>query len=138
VTEPEEDQVRRCVDELLAEARAVLVRLGPRETFEAQRRGALLVDIRSDDQIRLDGRIPGAIRIPRNVLEWRADPACDHCDPRIADLHAHLILVCQHGYQSSLAAANLQQLGFARATDLDGGFEAWQLAGLPVLHCDVA
>jgi rhodanese-related sulfurtransferase len=124
--------VGRSVDELLADARANLLRLDPHEAFAAQQHGALLVDVRGDDQIRDGGRIPGAIRIPRNVLEWRADPACDHCDPRIADLDAHLILVCQHGYQSSLAAANLRQLGFARVTDLDGGFEAWEAAGLPV------
>ena len=124
--------MRQTVDELLAVARARLVRPGPKDAFAAQAVDALLVDIRSDDQVREGGLIPGAIRIPRNVLEWRADPACEACDPRIADLDARLILVCQHGYQSSLAAANLQALGFLRATDLDGGFEAWEAAGLPI------
>lgn len=124
--------MRRTADELLAEARSNLVRPGPAEAFAAQQAGALLVDIRGDDQIRDGGVIPGAIRIPRNVLEWRADPDCEARDARIANLDAHLILVCQHGYQSSLAAANLQALGIARATDLDGGFEAWAAAGLPV------
>jgi len=124
--------MRRCVDDLLAEARAALVRLDPNQALDAQRRGAVLVDVRSEDQLRTHGCIPGAIHVPRNVLEWRADPDCAHHDPRIADLDRHLILVCEHGFQSSLAAANLQHLGFSRATDLDGGFEAWQLAGLPV------
>jgi rhodanese-related sulfurtransferase len=124
--------MRRTVDELLDEARARLARVGPDEAYAAQLGGALLVDIRGDDQIRDGGEIPGAIRIERNALEWRADPACAYRDPRLADLDANLILVCQHGYQSSLAAANLQLLGFARATDLDGGFEAWVAAGLPV------
>jgi rhodanese-related sulfurtransferase len=124
--------MRRTVDQLLAEARAGLTRVGPEEAYAAQRGGALLVDIRGDDQIREGGEIPGAIRIARNALEWRADPTCAYRDPRLADLDAHVILVCQHGYQSSLAAANLQLLGFARATDLDGGFEAWVAAGLPV------
>jgi rhodanese-related sulfurtransferase len=124
--------MRRTVDELLADARADLVRVGPLEALAAQQAGALLVDIRGDDQIRDGGAIPGAIRIPRNVLEWRADPDCEARDPRIADLNAHLILVCQHGYQSSLAAANLRAIGFAYATDLDGGFEAWSTAGLPL------
>ena len=91
-----------------------------------------LVDVRGDDQIRDHGSIPGAIRIPRNVLEWRADPSCSACDPRIADLDAVIVIVCQQGYQSSLAASNLQDLGFSRATDLDGGFEAWRAAGLPI------
>ena len=123
----------RTVDELLARGRARLVRLTPAASLAAQAAGAVLVDIRGDDQIRDHGSIPGAIRIPRNVLEWRADPACAACDPRIADRDASLlIIVCQQGYQSSLAASNLHELGFTRATDLEGGFEAWRAEGLPV------
>jgi rhodanese-related sulfurtransferase len=124
--------VRRTVDDLLAAARARLVRLTPAQAVEAQAAGALLVDIRGDHQIRDHGGIPGAIRIPRNVLEWRADPSCAACDPRIADLDAVLVIVCQQGYQSSLAASNLHDLGLTRATDLEGGFEAWRAAGLPI------
>ena len=124
--------MRRAIDDLLAEARARLIRLGPEAALAAQAGGALLVDIRGDDQVRAGGAIPGSIRIPRNVLEWRADPDCEVCDPRIADLAAHVVLVCQHGYQSSLAAATLQAIGFTHVTDLDGGFEAWAAAGLPV------
>ena len=70
--------------------------------------------------------------IPRNVLEWRLDPASEDHDPRAPQLDDLVILVCDEGYQSSLAAATLQQLGFARATDLDGGFQAWRAAGLPI------
>lgn len=124
--------MRRTVDDLLGEARARLVRLSPEQALAAQAAGALLVDVRGDDQIRDHGSIPGAIRIPRNVLEWRADPSCAARDPRIANLEAVLIIVCQQGYQSSLAAGNLHDLGFARATDLEGGFEAWKAAGLPL------
>jgi rhodanese-related sulfurtransferase len=127
-----EPHTRRTVDDLLGAARARLVRLSPAEAFAAQDAGALLVDVRGDDQIRETGSIPGAIRIPRNVLEWRADPACAACDPRIAMLDALIVVVCQQGYQSSLAASNLQDLGFTQATDLDGGFEAWLAAGLPI------
>ena len=76
--------------------------------------------------------MPGAVFVPRNVLEWRCDPDCTHRDDRLADLDRHLILMCNEGYQSSLAAATLQRLGFARATDLAGGFQAWCEAGLPV------
>jgi rhodanese-related sulfurtransferase len=127
-----EPHTRRTVDDFLGAARARLVRLSPAEAFAAQDAGALLVDVRGDDQIRETGSIPGAIRIPRNVLEWRADPACAACDPRIAMLDALIVVVCQQGYQSSLAASNLQDLGFTQATDLDGGFEAWHAAGLPI------
>jgi rhodanese-related sulfurtransferase len=120
------------VDELLTEARARFVRLAPAQAAAAQTAGAVLVDIRGDDQIRTHGCIPGAIRIPRNVLEWRADPTCPSCDARIADLDAIVVVVCQEGYQSSLAASNLHELGFKHATDLEGGFEAWRAEGLPI------
>jgi rhodanese-related sulfurtransferase len=122
----------RTVEELLAEARDRLVRLAPVQAAAAQAVCAVLVDIRGDDQIRDHGCIPGAIRIPRNVLEWRADPTCQACDSRIADLGAILVVVCQEGYESSLAASNLHELGFTHATDLEGGFEAWRAEGLPI------
>ena len=123
----------RTVEELLAEARGRFVRLAPVQAAAAQAAGAVLVDIRGDDQIRNHGCIPGAIRIPRNVLEWRADPTCSACDERIADLDAIVVVVCQEGYQSSLAADGLRRLGVRRATDVIGGFDAWQAAGLPVV-----
>ena len=123
--------MRRTVDELLSEARARFVRLSPAQAAAAQAAGALLVDIRGDDQLRSHGTIPAAIRIQRNVLEWRADPSCAARDPRIADPGATVILVCQQGYQSSLAASTLHDLGLPNSTDLEGGFEAWQAAGLP-------
>jgi rhodanese-related sulfurtransferase len=123
---------RATIDDLLEEARSRLSRLTPREALAAQAAGAILVDVRGDDQCREGGSIPGAIRIPRNVLEWRVDPASRTCDHRIAHLDAVIIVVCQQGYQSSLAASMLQALGFTRATDLDGGFEAWRAAGLPI------
>jgi len=96
--------------------------------------GAALIDIRSDSQIAGDGVIPGALVIQRNVLEWRLDPASGHRHPQSPDLDDQVIIVCNEGYQSSLAAATLKQLGFADATDLDGGFQAWRAAGLPVQH----
>jgi rhodanese-related sulfurtransferase len=124
---------RVTVQELLERARARLERVAPAEALQAVRDGALLVDIRSEAQRERDGVIPGAIFHPRNVLEWRCDPASGHDDPRLSgDLGRRLVLVCDQGYQSSLAAATLQDLGFTRATDLDGGFQAWRAAGLPV------
>jgi len=96
--------------------------------------GATLIDIRSDTQISEDGLVPGALVISRNVLEWRLDPASTQRHPRAPEVDAHVIIMCNEGYQSSLAAATLRQLGFTRATDLDGGFQAWRAAGLPVAH----
>jgi rhodanese-related sulfurtransferase len=122
---------RLSVDELLEIARAGLVRVAPADAAEAMAGGALLVDIRPVGLRELDGEIPGAIVIDRNVLEWRLDPSSAH---RIAEVDEHktVILVCDEGYASSLAAATLQQLGLPKATDLVGGFQAWRRDGLPV------
>jgi rhodanese-related sulfurtransferase len=123
---------RTTVDELLEAARAGLERVDVGEAADALSAGTVLIDIRSEGQIAVDGTVPGALLIQRNVLEWRLDPECAHRDPRAPGLDEPVILMCNEGYQSSLAAVSLQQLGFARATDLIGGFQAWRAAGLPV------
>jgi rhodanese-related sulfurtransferase len=123
---------RKTIDELLAQARAGLVRVGPREARDEIGGGALLLDIRSESQRAADGIVPNAIWFARNVLEWRCDPSCEAHDDRVGGLERRVIVMCDEGYQSSLAAATLQQLGFAGATDLVGGFQAWRAAGLPV------
>jgi rhodanese-related sulfurtransferase len=117
----------------LSAARRRLDRLEPRAARDAVAAGdAVLVDVRAEDHVARDGAIPGALRFPRTVLEWRLDPDCPWRDPRAPGLDERVVLVCDHGYSSSLAACDLQDLGFARATDLEGGFEAWAAAGLPV------
>jgi rhodanese-related sulfurtransferase len=123
---------RKTVDQLLAEARTGLRRLSPSEAQQAMRDGAHLVDIRSDAQRAAGGLVPGARVVPRNVLEWRLDPSCSHRDPVLARPDARIVLFCDEGYQSSLAAATLQELDLAEATDVVGGFQAWRAAGLPV------
>jgi rhodanese-related sulfurtransferase len=90
------------------------------------------VDIRSDRQRAADGVIPGARFVPRNVLEWRLDPESADRDPELARPDARVMLICDEGYQSSLAAATLRRFGLADATDVVGGFQAWRAAGLPV------
>ena len=120
----------RNVDALLAEARADLVRLTPEDAVRAQAAGAVLVDIRPEADRRAEGEIPGAVVIERTVLEWRLDPACEARLP-LASYDLHVVVVCNEGYSSSLAAATLQELGVRRATDLVGGFRAWKAAGLP-------
>jgi rhodanese-related sulfurtransferase len=122
----------KSVDDLLAEARSRLTRLAPSEAQSALRDGALLIDIRSESQRADDGVVPGAIFVARNALEWRCDPSSEHRDPRIDGRNRQLILMCNEGYQSSLAAATLHELGLTRTTDLAGGFQAWRAAGLPV------
>jgi rhodanese-related sulfurtransferase len=127
------EKERTTVHDLLDAARRRLQRVTVSEAPEAVRRGALLVDIRSELQRQRDGEVPDAVRHPRNVLEWRADPASGHSDPRLSgDLLRRIIVICDEGYQSSLAAATLQDLSFINATDLIGGFQAWRAAGLPI------
>lgn len=123
---------RTTVQDLLARARSRLQRADPRAAAAEVADGALLIDVRTDDQRREDGEIPGALPIALNVLEWRADPDGEHRDPRIGGLDCRLLVICDQGYSSSLAAARLQDLGFAGATDVVGGFQAWRSAGLPV------
>lgn len=123
---------RACtVAQLLAEARSRLTRLGPADAQAAVADGALLIDIRSDLQRSADGEPPGAHRVPRNVLEWRLDPDSPHRDPLLARCDRKIILICDEGYQSSLAAATLLRFGLD-ATDVVGGFQAWRALRLPV------
>jgi rhodanese-related sulfurtransferase len=123
---------RKTIDDLVADACERLQRVDPHGAQEAVARGALLVDIRSSDQRRVDGAIPGTPWFPRNVLEWRLDPDSGATAPGFGDLDAEIVLFCDAGYASPLAAVTLQEIGFARATDLAGGFQAWRAAGLPV------
>lgn len=126
------DGPAKTIAEVLAVARGRITRYSPTAALAAARDGAVLIDTRSSGDVDREGRIPGSVYIHRNVLEWRCDPTSGHSDPRVSDRRARLILVCNDGYSSSLAAASLVDLGFARAGDLEGGFRAWVQAGLPV------
>ena len=120
------------VDQLLERARARLVRVDAARAAEELEAGALLVDIRPADQRAAQGDIPGATVIDRNVLEWRLDPASPWHLASAGGHDERIILICAEGFQSSLAAANLQEMGLVNATDVIGGFESWAAAGLPV------
>ncbi len=119
------------IAELLAEARSGLTRLRPEAALAAITDGAVLVDIRPLEQRIIEGEVPGAIIIGRNVLEWRLDPRSDARIPALARPDARVIVMCSEGYASTLAAASLRLIGLGDATDLDGGFAAWRAAGLP-------
>jgi rhodanese-related sulfurtransferase len=121
------------INDLLAEARSGLQRMSPEEARAAVERGdAVLVDIREEEQRLRDGRVPQAIEIDRNVLEWRGSPGSEWRDERISNPEQTVVVMCNEGYQSSLAAWNLQRVGLKKATDLNGGFQAWLAAGMPV------
>ncbi len=119
---------------LLDAARGRIDRYSPEEAVRAVEDGAVLVDIRPADQRAATGEIPGALVIARNVLEWRLEPGGADRHPDAPEPEAVVIVVCQAGYASSLAAASLRDLGIDRAGDLDGGVEAWRAAGLPLAH----
>lgn len=122
---------------MLDDARTRIDRVGPQEAAaEVERDDALIVDIRSESQRARDGGVPGATYHPRNVLEWRMDPESGASDPSVGGFDRRVIVMCDAGYASSFAAETLRELGYARAADLDGGFQAWRDAGLPVERVD--
>lgn len=122
------------IDELLERVRRGYERTEARAAHAAAEAGdALLVDIRYAALRDRDGLIPGALVIERNELEWRLDPLGSHRVPEATGHDLRIVVVCNEGYASSLAAASLHQLGLHRATDLIGGFQAWRASGLPVI-----
>ncbi|MBI4942474.1 MAG: hypothetical protein HY830_17170 [Actinobacteria bacterium] len=131
---------RVTVHDLLADARSRLVRLRPAELATRLRidPGCLVLDTRTSSDRAGFGTIPGSRHVPRSTLEWRVDPFSGYSDEGFhdegfPDAGRCLVVVCNDGYSSSLAADSLQRLGFRNATDLIGGFRAWRAAGLPVV-----
>ncbi|NHC46899.1 rhodanese-like domain-containing protein [Motilibacter aurantiacus] len=120
------------IEHVLAAARAGVVRLSPPEVAAAQAAGALVVDTRTPAHRVEQGEFPGAVVIDRTVLEWRLDPTCPWRVPEATGPDLQVVVVCRHGYSSSLAVASLRAVGLHRATDLAGGVEAWVDAGYPV------
>ncbi len=121
----------RSIDAVLEEARGRIDRLEPAEAAARVAAGALLVDTRPVAQREADGEVPGALLVERNVLEWRLDPASDARLPEATGHDVEVIVLCNEGYASSLAADSLRTLGLHRATDVVGGYQAWAAAGLP-------
>jgi rhodanese-related sulfurtransferase len=118
------------VDRLLEDARRDLDRVEPEQLAAEVAAGALVVDIRPSEARVPEGELPGALVVDRNVLEWRLDPTAVDRLPEADDPDRRVILVCNEGYASSLAAETLRRMGLSRATDLVGGYRAWrQLAG---------
>ena len=124
---------RQTLDALLDAARARITRHEPVNALAAVESGALLIDIRSDLNRERDGVIPGSLHIPRTVLEWRLEPSSKWRNPHVGDLAQQIILICDHGCSSILAAATLVELGFERSGDVIGGFAAWRDTGLPTM-----
>jgi rhodanese-related sulfurtransferase len=129
VTSPAETDLDQpaAVDTLLDQMRTRLPgRARPDDLDQVWAEGGLVVDTRPASLRQRDGELPGALVVERNVLEWRLDPTSPHRLPQVRSHDQPIVVVCDEGYASSLAAASLQQLGLHRATDLDGGFQAWR------------
>jgi rhodanese-related sulfurtransferase len=119
------------VEELLAESREEIDRLSPAEAHQAAQNGDLLIDIRPVEQRQRDGLVPGAAIVDRNILEWRLDPGGKHRNPKLARRDRRIILICDEGYQSVLAAATLRRFGLD-SCDVIEGVQGWMAAGLPL------
>jgi rhodanese-related sulfurtransferase len=120
------------LDDLVGLASGRIERLEPAAAHAEMAEGAVLVDIRSEASRVREGVVPGALHMPRTVFEWRLDPASEWGSPHAPGVDQRVVVLCDHGFSSILAAATLVQLGFTRAADVVGGFEAWRDAGLPV------
>lgn len=126
------------LSDLLAEVRSQLERLEPMELHRLLSsplgaRDVVVLDTRTPTDRTLYGCIEGALHAPRTVLEWRVAPDAPLRLPQITGTDQLLVVVCNEGFSSSMAAASLQRLGFTRATDLIGGIQAWRDAGLPLV-----
>ena len=130
ISEPSDG--RGSLERLVDDAAARITRLPAVGAFSACAAGGVIIDIRSQDSRERDGVIPGSLHIPRTVLEWRIALDSPWRNPSLRGLDEQLILICDHGYSSILAAGNLVELGFYRAGDVIGGFEAWKQDGLPI------
>ena len=123
---------RSTLEDLLATAEARISRHSPAEAHSAMENGAVLIDIRSGDSRSRDGIVPGSLHIPRTVLEWRTAPDSEFRNPHVGGLDREVILLCDHGCSTILAAAVLREFGYSGAGDVIGGFADWRNAGLPV------
>jgi rhodanese-related sulfurtransferase len=132
---PQTDRGRRSLEGLVSAAAERITRFSAPEAFSVPEADGVLIDIRSHDARALHGIVPGSLHIPRTVLEWRIALDSPWRNVHLGGIDQRLILICDHGYSSILAASNLVQLGFYRAGDVIGGFEAWRQNGLPVAPC---
>jgi rhodanese-related sulfurtransferase len=118
---------------LIDESARRITRFMPPDALSAAADGdGVIIDIRSQDARERDGVVPGSLHIPRTVLEWRIAVESPWRNVHLGGVDQRLILICDHGYSSILAAGNLVELGFHRSGDVIGGFEAWADHGLPV------
>lgn len=120
--------------ELVAEALRRVQTIGVLEARELQKSPEnLFVDIREASELEREGRIPGSVHVPRGTLEFLVDPESAYHRREFREGRP-LVLYCQEGARSALAAATLMDMGIANVSHLDGGFSAWKKSGADVLN----
>ncbi|HWT16563.1 MAG TPA: rhodanese-like domain-containing protein [Patescibacteria group bacterium] len=124
----------KTAQDLVLDAKKRIREISHEEMLALQQNGTPIVDVREPAEY-LAGHIPGAVNIPRGVLEFEVDghPAVNCVkDPALAHRESRIVLSCRSGARSALAADALRQLGFAEPLSLAGGFNGWTAAGRPV------
>lgn len=123
--------VTKTAQQMVADARTRIEALIPTDVARELKLGALLVDLRETEERNQYGSIPGALHLPRGMLEFLADPTSPHYFPEL-DPTRRIIVHCMGGRRSALAADTLQQLGYTRVAFMEGGFHRWKSEGHPV------
>jgi rhodanese-related sulfurtransferase len=118
-------------EQLVAKAEAEIHTLSVDEARAAQASGALLVDLRDVREVKREGMIPGSYHVPRGMLEFWVDPDCRYHHEALTAAD-RLVLYCNLGWRSALAAKALQDMGFTNVAHIGGGLEAWKDEGGPI------
>jgi rhodanese-related sulfurtransferase len=119
-------EVKKGFRALVAEAENQVQTLTPVEVErQLQQDGVLLVDLRDIREVKREGKIPGSLHVPRGMLEFWIDPESPYYRSEFDDAE-ELILYCNKGWRSALAAQSLQAMGLEKVSHMHGGMEQWQ------------
>ena len=111
-----------------AEAREKVTEISTEDAALIHKGSVLFLDVREPGEVR-EGHIPGALNVPRGLLEAKADLNYPHRDESLANRDQAIVVYCASGVRSLLAAATMQEMGFSQVKSMAGGFMAWQAEG---------
>ena len=119
-------KLSRSVNDLVAEAEKTVISLTPSEVMDRlSEPGLILIDLRDIRELKRDGRIPGSVHVPRGMLEFWVDPTSPYYRKQFDDAES-LILYCNKGSRSALAAQSLQRMGLDTVAHMNGGMSRWE------------
>src|SRR2546426_1132941 len=118
----------KTLKDMLTEARQVVPEEGPAEVARRLAAGEkiVVIDVRDPDEFR-DGHLEAATNISRGFLEFRVGTA-------VSDPSTPVVLYCQTGLRSMLAAKALKDLGYSTVINLQGGYQKWVQSGMPTVR----